>query len=433
MSSQRDWPHDLSRLQEIARDEIMEEWRADVTRHDRDWPTVEWLVNNGYSHLRWIVEQKHDMTIPVFFAMIVGAGGDDTEWELPIDDPDTVNRTIEYLDRYERYREWRSATKQTQYYLLKRVFAEYQSHTGREDIVDVANQCTHKTDTFDTFVEIIYQIKQDAQSDLSAYQYLRAIQRFYESLARRYIVEYNPTQGVEDEIGFDLSAGESNPLSPQQIADLFEAAETVTEHMLIIGYVFWGVRRKELPSMHQSQVDWTEDHATISFADADRKNGAGTVTIIFGERYLREQFERLSRYDTWDGHLIPAENDKSKPMKPEKAGRKFKELAERADVIVDGEYVTPNNGRSTWNELHARAGAVQMEIVDEYKHLQGSDDTEAATGYHTEEFREELRQWLFRKKCRSIVPEEVFESESIFETDLAEQAPIDSDLWSEDQ
>lgn len=80
-----------------------------------------------------------------------------------------------------------------------------------------------------------------------------------------------------------------------------------------------------------------------------------------------------------------------------------------------------------WNSFHTRAGAVQREITDEYKHLQGSDDTEAATGYHSEELREELRQWFF-KKCRSVAPEEVFKSESILETDLAEQALIDSDM-----
>lgn len=72
MSDTIDWPHELSSLSDMALEEIMPAWQADGPHPTRDWPTYKWLCENGFSHLKWILETKHDMTLSSFFGFCLG-------------------------------------------------------------------------------------------------------------------------------------------------------------------------------------------------------------------------------------------------------------------------------------------------------------------------------------------------------------------------
>jgi len=56
----RDWKHDLNSLQKYGQ-KLVEEWENQNPNSPRDYPTVRWLTKNGYSHLRYILQEKHDM------------------------------------------------------------------------------------------------------------------------------------------------------------------------------------------------------------------------------------------------------------------------------------------------------------------------------------------------------------------------------------
>lgn len=426
----RDWPHDLSKLQEIALEEIMPQWEQEWTDPTRQWPTHEWLVDNGFSNLRWILEEKHDLTVPVFFSMIVGVKDEETRWKIK--DPSTINRAEEFLDRCARYRGWRAGTKKTNFYLLNRVFDECtdQFNNDRISLIELAQDQENKTEIFDQFVEVIYQIKQEAATDDSAYKYLRAIQRFYESLQRRSIIEDNPIRGIEEEFQWEFERNGATPLNGRQIQALWEAAEELVDYLLIIGYIIWGVRRKELPSIRRSQFNLSADPIEIEFAEEDRKNGAGVVEVLFGEQYIIEQFERVESQSATDAYFLLDEDDKSKPMKPKKAADRFGALCEKAGVSIDGETPTPSNGRAVWHDFNARAEALLKEMT-EYKQDQDLVDAEAARRYHDEDTKEKMRQMLYLKRFKQLLPETAYSEDFVFLRDVEEQYGLEISEWAD--
>lgn len=426
----RHWPHDLSGLQDIAHEEIMPKWRRSRDDPTRQRPTHEWLNNNGYSNLRWILEEKCDTNVPTFFSMFLGIEEEENRWAT--EDPKTIKFAEEYLNREARFRDWKSSTKSSKRCQLNRVFREYITYSDDStgEFVALANDVTRRTDVYDRFVEVIYKIKQEAKSDESAYQSLRAVQRFYESLDRRSLIEYNPTDGIADEFRWELSSDGSTPLTDEQIALLWEAADTLEDYLLIIGYVIWGVRRKELPSIHRSQFDLDADPTTIEFAEGDRKNGSGSVDILFGEKYIHEQFRRLESHSQWQGHLLPKSDNKSQPMRSRTAADQFRKLCSSADVLIDDEPATPNNGRAVWHNINAEAEAFLQEL--EYLDMQDLEDNLASRRYHDPSTKEETRQMLYLKRFKSILPDEARSDDFVFLRDAKQQYDLDLNLTESD-
>jgi hypothetical protein len=420
MNNRRDWPHDLKSLRTIAIEELLPEWNKEYRA--RSWPTHEWLNENGYSNLRWILENKHDgMNIKAFFTMIVTVDSDSSKWDT--DDPETIKRAEEFIDRYTRFRNWRPGTQETIYYFLNRVFREHDCRYDDQRIIAKAKSTDKKKELFEELAEVVYQIKQDAASDDSAYQYLRAIQRFFESLDRRHILDDNPIEGLEKEFFWDFNSDGSEPLTPAQLGQLWEVADTLEEYLIIIGYCIWGLRRQELPTIDTSRLSTEDGDLYIEFREKDRKTGAATIEVIFGASYVEEQIDRQNSKSGWNGHLLPGD-DPSEPMKPWQAADIFKDLCQRADVLVDGEPATPNNGRATWHDMHARAGAVLREIAEDYGSEQ-YDDSEAANRYQGVDTKEEMRQMLYLEKLKSVLPSEAYSEEFVFVEDVKNQTQLD--------
>ncbi len=421
MSHQRKWPHDLRDLQDFAKNEIMPAWEG--CEPHRDYPSIRWLRDNGFSHLRWVLSEKHNITVRQFFYLFVGSRSPNNNWNVT--DPITIKHAEDYLRRKERNREWRKSTTKNKYYLLNRVFDEYHQETGSDDLISIANDESRATDAYNAFTDVIYNIRSDSSSDRSAYKYLREIQNFYEALLRQSRIEYNPTKSLEKEFRWEWSTDGSTPLTPSQIGQLWAACDTLEDYIIIIGYVIWGIRRKELPLLHQSQFDWSADPITIEFAEKDRKTGAGTVTILFGAKYIKQQFDRLSTQSVWNGHLLPQEDDLSRPRTSGQCAYRFKKLCKDAGVKVDGKCPTPNNGRSTWHEFQADAGVLLYEITEQYSSLQDYTDVDSAMGYQSEKPKEHLRQVLFLKRLESVLPPEAYNSDIGYLSGVKSQYDLD--------
>jgi len=424
MSDRRSWPHDLDGLQDLAKEEILPEWNEEVQRCDREYPTVEWLDNNGYSNLKWILDEKHDMNVPDFFSMIVGKRSPEPYWN--IDDAKTIKWTEKFLTDKVETRRWRESTKSSLRSLLNSVFGQYSRVADDDSIIDLANDEDRATEAYENFKQVIKNIREEAATDNSAYRYLRAIQRLFEYLDRHHRIEYDPTDGLEDEFNFDLSSDGSTPLSPEQVGRLWREAEPLEEHLLIIGYVVWGVRTKELPSIHKSQFIFDGTDVLIEFEETDRKNGAGTVTLIFGVDYIIELFQRNSGKSEWGGHFLPSPGDPSKPMSGDTAKQRFERLAERADVKVDNETPTPTNGRATYWDLHFEASGMLIEEAGLFNQLQSVDDLETIVNYANDEKVERKRQQLFIQQFKKVLPDDAFDRGFVFLEDMRGQHRLDN-------
>jgi hypothetical protein len=224
----------MKELQKIALNEILPEWEESTNRPDRDWPTYSWLCKHRYSHLKWILENIFDTNLSTFFAGVVGAGGDSiSRWA--VDDPDTMHYADQFICQSKRYRNWRESTADTMYYLLNRFFREYTTFAEREDFVSLAQGEEPSQEDIENFIETIHHIRQNSDSDESAYKYLRAVQRFYAFLERRHIISHNPVEKLDDEFHWNLSTDGSQPLTPEQVGRLWSAAETIEDYLIIIG------------------------------------------------------------------------------------------------------------------------------------------------------------------------------------------------------
>lgn len=402
----RDWSHDLSALQETGK-ELLEEWRTQKPQSPRYYPTVQWLKENGYSHLRWILREKHGMGTREFFILITSAGGSD-EYEWNIDDVATIERCKAYLDDRVECREWARSTKQTNRSRLNETLRRFSNEYGDDRVIALASDPSTETEVYDTFKEVGKSLREDLISDESAHQYLRAAHRFFEWLGRSDRIVYDPMEGIEDEFRWDWST-ESTPLRREQVRRLWVVAETDEEKVLVIGYCVWGVRTKELPEVHVDQLNFDANDPRIEFRERDRKNGHGRVTLMFGLDALANLLDKRVQNRNWNGYLFPSEDDERSVLCANQARQRFKALCRKANVKIEGDVPTPKHGRSFYYNILADAETDLLELAGEIAEEQGSSDAASVRDYYlTEERRREYRRAFFRERIRDILPDAAY-------------------------
>lgn len=402
----QDWPHDLSALQEIG-EEALETWRNQHPQSPRDYPAVRWLDNNGYSHLRWILSEKHDMGVPEFFILLTSAGGS-RGFEWAIDDVATIERAKAYLDDQAECRDWESSTKRTNRSRLNEVLRRFAAEYGDDSVLALANNPEIEPEVYRAFKQVCKSLRAELSSHDSAHSHLRAAHRYFEWLDRAGRIEYDPMDGIEDEFRWDWST-EATPLSDQQVRRLWIAAETDEERMLVIGYCVWGVRTKELPGIHVSQFDFDSNDPSITFGEQARKNGQGTVTLMFGLDALADLLDDRDRQSDWNGYLYPSNKQERSFLCAKQMRKRFKKLCRRAGVTIEGKPATPKQGRSFYYNILTEAETDLLEMAGEIAKEQGASDPKSVRDYYlTPERRRWYRRVFFRHRIRQVLPEDAY-------------------------
>lgn len=410
----RDWSHDMAALQEIGED-LLEEWRTENPQSPRDYPTVRWLDKNGYSHLRWVLREKHEMGTPEFFILLTSAGGSKT-YEWGIDDVATIERAKAYLDDQAECRNWSESTRGTQRSRLNQMLRRFSDEYGDDRILAIANDPELKTAVYDSFKAVIKDLRAELTSDDSTHHHVRSAHRFFEWLARSGRIAYDPMEAIENEFRWDWHS-ESTPLTPEQVRRLWSAAETVEERILVLGYCVWGVRTKELPAVHVDQITLDAHDSYIEFEEPDRKNGQGQVTLMAGLEPLATLLDKRAQRTNWNGYLFPSDEPGREYLSPQQMRRRFKNLCEKADVSVDGSEATPKHGRAAYYNILADAESDLLEAAAEFAEDQGSKDAKAVRDYYlTAEKRRRYRHIFFRERIRQILPEDALASYSTHAT-----------------
>jgi len=400
----RDWSHDLATLQEIG-EELLEEWRTEHPQSPRDFPAVRWLADNGYSHLRWVLREKHDMGTPEFFILLTSAGGSE-EYEWSIDDVATIERANAYLDDRIECRGWRPSTSRTQRARINEVLRRFADEYGDDRILAIANDPERKTDVYESFKEVVKSLREELTSDDSTHHHVRAAHRFLEWLDRSDRIAYDPMENIENEFRWEWQS-DSTPLTPDQIRRLWIAAETDDERMLVIGYCVWGVRTKELSAVHVDQITLDVHDSYIEFEEPDRKNGQGQVSLMFGLDALANLLDERAQRPNWNGYLFPSDAANRSFLSPKQMRRRFKDLCRKAGVKVDGDVGTPKHGRAFYYNILADAESDLLETAGEIAEEQGANDAEAVRDFYlTPEKRRRYRRTFFRQHIRRILPDD---------------------------
>ncbi|WP_089673869.1 hypothetical protein [Halohasta litchfieldiae] len=134
--------------------------------------------------------------------------------------------------------------------------------------------------------------------------------------------------------------------------------------------------------------DAVDPHITFD----ERKNGPGSVSLLFGQDVLEQRIETLATED-WNGYLFPSKRSSSGHITAETVNNRFKKLAEDAGATVDGATPTAKMGRRFWYSIYSDATEAFVEQLGGIASDQGSSSAEIVySNYLSEEDRRKGRR-----------------------------------------
>ncbi|AEH39521.1 tyrosine-type recombinase/integrase [Halopiger xanaduensis] len=371
--------------------------RAGVDLDER--PSYQDLLEVGYGGLQDALREQHDMTLGEFLES-VGYFEADPEDSYPwgIDAETTVDELESYVRTLDRRRNLAESTVETKRSRLATYARCYRDVHGRADLVARLDDLEYRAEEIERVLAVFDELDRDLESDGSKLRYLGDVSQFYEHLQRRGKAAYNPAENIDMEYDWDRSEPDNPTLTSAQVRRLYEATQSPDEELLVIALCGWGLRRNEVAGLHVSQLVLEGDDPHIYFEE--RKNGPGTVALIYGRETLADRIDALGSTDReWSGYLFPSRQADSGHVVGETIQARFKRIAERAGVRVRGETPTSKMGRRFWYTTYLESQKQLLENLDAIAEDQGSSDASVVLkNYLSEAERRQYRREYMREK-----------------------------------
>lgn len=392
----------LEKLQSFWTDEIepvLE--RAGVDLEDR--PSYQQIADAGYSGIAYALREHHDMTVTDFLATVgYEEPGSSGSYRWGIDDETTIDELESYLRTLDRRRQLAASTVRTKQSRLATYARIYREVHGRADIVDRVADPTNESDEIRRALVVFDELNDDLGTDASKLRYLSDVSQFYDHLGRRAKAAFNPVERIDEEYNWSREEPDNAALSGQHVSRLYDATDSLDERLLVLGLCAWGLRRIEVASLHVDQVVLEGEDPHIVFGD-ERKNGPGTVALIYGVSKLTDRIERLESREEWSGYLFPSSRSSSGHLTGETIQTRFQRLARRAGVQVRGEAPTSKMGRRFWYTTYNQAMRSLRENLDVIAAEQGSTDSSVVLkNYLSEAERRQYRREFMREQLEEI-------------------------------
>jgi len=400
-SDQYGWSRkSLAELVAFYWDEIAPEMRRDGLTPDEEWPRYEWLLDRGYGGLDYALRTHHDLTLREFFVDVCGVDEETREgYEWGFDH----DRTRAAIEGYLEEGDWEGLSPQTlrsRRTHIARYVRVYERLHGMADVVDPL-QAVERKRRETKRVRAVADALAEELAPRTLVKYLQDVQRWYrEYLAEYESAAYDPTRKLTKP--YDVPDPDNRPLSAEQVRRLYDAADDLAERLTVVALAGWGLRRGEVASLHVSQFQLDADHPHLTFdhrknADAD---GPSTVAIVYG---LDEAAARMDALDAagWNGYLFPSSTAASGHVHGSTVYRRFKRLAEKAGVRVDGDLPHPHQGRRFWYDAYRDAVADLIDLAQEIADDQGASDPRTVyENYWSEQRRRALRRDAMKDRLR---------------------------------
>lgn len=404
MAERVNWSRmDLEELEQFYWDRIAPARERAGYDSTTERPSYSWLAEHGYSGLAYTLREHHDRTVKEFFVDVVELDPDEETFEWGIDAEETLEWLEQFVEtrlrRVDEGKRTRSTvlTKRSRLATYARTFEQVH---GDADLVEEVQDPANERDAYDRALTVFRRMQQDHGSEASVSRYHEAVEEWYEFLANRRVAEFNPVTGVESKHGLDLSrtSAEKPALSADQIARVYEAAETVEERLVVVALAGWGLRRSEVASLHSSQLR-LEEAPYLDFEE--RKNGAGQVSIIYGEDVLRDRLDQFD--DDWSGYLFPSSVSNSGHVTGETINARFQRLCEHAGVTLEGKRPTSHACRRFWYRSYQSAMSNLLEVMQEAAADQGASSADVVVqDYLGESSRREFRHDAMREQLAAV-------------------------------
>ena len=360
----------LEELVNFYEREIAPERRRDGYDPTEDIPSYQWLVEHGYSGLQYAVREHHKLTLSEFFTQAVGItendSEDDYEWGVQNE------QVIEHLEQYFGSQERGSAAESTlrsKRSRLAQYLRYYEDLHGTADIGSRITDVADQPEEIQRVTAVFDVLDEELKSNDSKRRYRSDVDDLYSWLVDRGYGAFNPVRYDHE---WDVAERDNPALSPAQVGQLAAATEDTEEKLTVFGLCAWGLRRSELASLHVRNIELQADSPYLTFET--RKNGPGTVALIYGQTALEDRITRLSDQDEWGGYLFPSSDARRDHVTGETINRRFKSITARADVRVRGNRPTSKMGRRFWYSTYADAVESVIDRLQSVADEQGSSD-----------------------------------------------------------
>ncbi|WP_137290349.1 tyrosine-type recombinase/integrase [Natronorubrum halophilum] len=363
-------------------------------------PTYQEVADAGYGGIAYALREHHELTLTEFLETVGYVEPDsDESYQWGIDDEITIDALEAFLRRIENKRA--ESTARSKRYRLATYVRLYERIHATASIVDRVRDADNQYDELRRVEAVLYELDDELESPESKLRYLSDIRQFYRHIETRHAGAFNPTENVDHGEIWEQQIPDSrdNPaLSSEQVATLYTAIESPDEQLLVLGLCAWGLRRSEVASLHVSQLVLEGEDPHIAFEE--RKNGPGTVALIYGVSELADRIDVLgSDNREWNGYLFPSRKSSSGHVTGETIQARFKRVADRADVRVRGERPTSKTGRRYWYTTYNQAMTDLLENLDVIAGEQGSSDASVVLkNYLSEAERRKYRREFMRER-----------------------------------
>ncbi|MHC3381153.1 tyrosine-type recombinase/integrase [Haloarcula sp. H-GB5] len=292
---------------------------------------------------------------------------------------DNTQQAIEaYLDELSTRRGRADATIDTRRSILRRYAKVYTNIHDTKDLLAPLENPDERVAEMDRVAATFDAMDQldDALTTLaSRRKYVQDTRQFYKHLVMFGNAAYNPLADLEIRFGWDTTPSWNNKaLDRNAVQQLYAAATDQRDRFMMVACCGWGLRPSEVASLHIRQLNLDPDddsHPYIEFGDGERKNGPGTVALLAGLETVKRRIETLDGPE-WSGYLLPSPSAATGHLTAETIRRRFKSVAEAADVTVDGATPTPKTGRRFWYTTYGAAVRRVAERFEDVAAEQGS-------------------------------------------------------------
>lgn len=372
--------------------------RAGVDLSSR--PTYKEITDAGYSGIAYALREHHDMTLTEFLATVgYEEPGSSDSYSWGITNEATVDELETFLRSLSRRRGLADSTINTKQARLAKYARVYANLYTRADFVARSVDPLNESAEYERVLGVFDELDRELSTDASKLRYHSDVSQFYDHLERRSKVAFNPAAEISKEFQWKPGDPDNPTLSADQVRQIYGAVESPSEELLVLALCAWGLRRSEVAALHVSQLTLEGDDPHIAF-DESRKNGPGTVALIYGVHELVERVDTLgSQGRRWNGYLFPSSKSSSGYIVGETVQQRFQRIAKRAGVRVGGEPPTSKMGRRFWYTTYLEAHKYLLENLQAIAADQGSSDEGVVLkNYLSEGERRKYRQEVMRER-----------------------------------
>ena len=396
---------DLADMRQHFHQQIAPDAAQDGIDTDHEKPTYDWLTENGHRPFVTALRRNHDLAFDDFWSIHIADDITLSDYNWATTDGDTIEALEHFLDRRQsRYNLAESSVDTLRYRLnaYVRAFDVANDHARLlEPIARESNMPAYQA-VDEVFAAFDHLNEAEDTADTTIARIADIVDAWYSHLVSRRLAAMNPASGLDDEFKWTGGGGSNDPpsLGADHVSALYEAADSREAQLFVVALAAWGLRANEVAELHVSQIqDLDADVPRIAFDE--RKNGPGSVSILYGVDVLETRLAQMSDRESWSGYLFPSGREDSDHVSRQTVWRRFQDLATDAGLPeeIDGERPSPQLCRRFWYDRYSETLEEVIAGLDEIAAEQGSSDPEVVLrNYLSEDRARRLRREAMREK-----------------------------------